>query len=257
MSLLTLKPTPASALPSKGTPEYTRYRDTLVHDALDLVASLPTSPLWAKQKTYHADQGLATHTYSTTSPPPGSGDTERYRWHARQSRHDTSFDHFERGLLRHHSVNERDYIESCYLARRLAVVDEGELEDTSPFPASRRAFVFALLTLALPPRPHPTDPSAAPRRAFLVVSLPATHDAAREEDEKEGAVRARYVSVEHVEEDDEGGVVWTMAVASDAGGAIPRWITERAMPAKVAEDVPSFVEWVTKTEKGEGGEGSP
>ena len=47
-----------------------------------------------------------------------------------------------------------------------------------------------------------------------------------------------------------------MAVASDAGGAIPRWITERAMPAKVAEDVPSFVEWVAGGKGGAGWAGA-
>ncbi|GAA5898293.1 hypothetical protein JCM8208_006934 [Rhodotorula glutinis] len=255
MSLLTLKPTPASSLPPPNSPDYATYRDQLVQHALALVASLsPTSPgdpLWHPNKTYNTNKGVPTHTYSSTSPPPGSGDCETYRWHARVSRHGApSFDDFERGLLRNHSVNERDYIESCYTARRLAVVHEGELE------ASRRAFVFVLLTVSLPAVPHPTDPTLAPRRSFLVVSLPATHDGAREEDEGEGAVRARYVSVEHVEEDEEGGVVWTMAVASDAGGAIPRWITERAMPSKVAEDVPSFIEWVTKGKGGEGVSGS-
>ncbi|GAA5925693.1 hypothetical protein JCM3775_001475 [Rhodotorula graminis] len=285
MSLLTLKPIPASSLPVPNSPDYTHYRDQLVQQALDLVASLTTptsdsSPLWHRNKTYHANKGLATATYSSTSPPPATGDCEGYRWHARTSRHlpgpgAPSFDDFERGLLQNHSDNERHYIESCYQAQRLAVVKDGQLEDTSPFPASRRAFVFALLTLSLPPRPHPhphphpTDPlnpdaaptpQPAPRRAFLVVSLPATHDDAREEDERERAVRARYVSVEHVEEDEEGGVVWTMAVSSDAGGAIPRCITERAMPNKIAQDVPSFVEWVTRTgtggSRGEGeGEG--
>lgn len=137
MSLLTLKPTPASALPAPNSPDYTHYRDSLVHQALALVASLPTSPLWTPRKTYHAHHGLATHTYSTSTtqtPPPGSGDCEGYRWHARVSRHDptrTSFDHFERGLLLNHSDNERDYIESCYTAQRLAVVTEGELEGAS------------------------------------------------------------------------------------------------------------------------------
>ncbi|GAA6051965.1 hypothetical protein JCM3770_002987 [Rhodotorula araucariae] len=253
MSLLSLVPAPPGSLPaSPDSPEYAQYRTAVVAAATDLIAALHphNASVWARGKTLNARQGAPTDTYSSIKPPPGTGDSAGFRWHARQSLHDPSkisYEQFEAGLLRGHTSNEREYIDSCFVARRLAVVKEGELEVWqtkyhSPFPASRRAFVFRILTVSLPPRPSPSDPTRA-LRSFLVVSIPTTHPDAPEE---KGYVRGRYVSVEEVREGDDGVLVWTMAVSSDAGGSIPRFLSERVMPAKISEDVPSFLWWVWK-----------
>jgi hypothetical protein len=37
-----------------------------------------------------------------------------------------------------------------------------------------------------------------------------------------------------------------MAVSSSAGGMVPKLISEKVMPSKISEDVPSFIEWVQK-----------
>jgi hypothetical protein len=46
----------------------------------------------------------------------------------------------------------------------------------------------------------------------------------------------------------EGGarVEWKMATSSDAGGNIPRFMTNQSLPSSIAEDVNSFLKWSTK-----------
>jgi hypothetical protein len=76
-------------------------------------------------------------------------------------------------------------------------------DDNSP--ASPRDFVFAILTVETTPPPSATTDSGtgAPLRSFVVVSIPV--DAPQEK----GHVRGKYVSVEHCQETEEGGVLWT------------------------------------------------
>lgn len=53
----------------------------------------------------------------------------------------------------------------------------------------------------------------------MVISLPFLHDKCIPKTGDEAKrVRARYCSVERVREMDEGGVEWSMATTSDAGG---------------------------------------
>ena len=59
-------------------------------------------------------------------------------------------------------------------------------------------------------------------------------------------MRGKYVSVELVTELEDGSVDWRMATSSDAGGSIPRFITNSTLPKSIAEDVPSFLSWMWK-----------
>ncbi|BGP23440.1 START-like domain containing protein [Rhodotorula toruloides] len=259
-SPLSLAPARLDAIPRSSTDaNYETYVDAAVSAARNLVHSLPSptsssSDRWAPGKTFQTGGPAPVHTYSTRSaaqPPPGSGETLGFRWHARRSVHRgetaPSYEAFERGLLRDHSVNEAKYIEACTEARRIEVIKEGELEVWQTlyhqaFPASNRDFTFLLLTISLPPRPIPPD-TARQLRSFIVISIPVEHPA------EKGYVRGRYVSVEHVQELDEaegGGIEWVMAVSSSAGGMVPKLISEKVMPSKISEDVPSFIEWVQK-----------
>ncbi|BGP30747.1 hypothetical protein JCM10296v2_002504 [Rhodotorula toruloides] len=256
-SPLSLTPAKLEAVPqSSADSSYQSYVEAAVSAARDLVTSLPsptspTSNRWAAGKTFQTGGPAPVHTYSTRSaaqPPPGSGETEGFRWHARRSLHRgesaPSYEAFERGLLRDHSVNEAKYIESCTEARRIKVIKEGELEGAFHLLCFKvnRDFTFLLLTTPLPPRPSASD-STHTLRSFIVISIPVEHPA------EKGYVRGRYVSVEHVQELDEaegGGVEWVMAVSSSAGGMVPKIISEKVMPSKISEDVPSFIEWVQK-----------
>lgn len=59
-------------------------------------------------------------------------------------------------------------------------------------------------------------------------------------------MRGRYVSVELVRELGGDAVEWRMATSSDAGGNIPRFITNGTLPKSIAEDVPSFLKWMVR-----------
>ena len=57
-------------------------------------------------------------------------------------------------------------------------------------------------------------------------------------------MRGKYVSVERVRELDDGAKVeWRMATSSDAGGNIPRFMTNSSLASQIAVDVPSFLKW--------------
>ncbi|GAA5967010.1 hypothetical protein JCM11641_000414 [Rhodosporidiobolus odoratus] len=260
---LTLKPLDLAQLDKLQQPDYTRQLDTLLPSINDLIASLPTtSPSntsWHPRKLY-SPKSYPTQTWSTArgKVPPGTADTEHYKWHVRQSKlasQQGTYDQLKKGLLENHSLNEKEYIESCTEAKQLKVVFPGELEvwqtKYNNSPASNRDFTFALLTRETTPStsttaPTPTSadsgaivsPGSTPLRSFVVVSIPVNAPV------EKGFVRGRYVSVEHVQETEEGGTVWTMAVSSDPGGWVPRLISDWVMPGKVSEDVPSFLEWM-------------
>ncbi|GAA6011331.1 hypothetical protein JCM10207_008303 [Rhodosporidiobolus poonsookiae] len=237
--LLSLTPLKLAELDALSPSDWTAWTDALVPSSLALIRSLPspTSPsssTWTPRKVYNQPE-CPTHTYSSLARtrPPAAGETGASRWHARRSTHASSFDDFRAGLLVEHSKHEQEYVHACKEAREIKAYVPGEVEDSNA-PASPRDFTFLLLTRDVPP----SSPSAP--RVFVVVSIPV--DQAREK----GYERGRYVSVEYVEEQEGGGVVWSMAVASDAGGWVPKFLSERVMPSKIAEDVPSFLSWLEK-----------
>jgi hypothetical protein len=110
---------------------------------------------------------------------------------------------------------------------------------------------------------------------FLVISVPVMDygvvapDRSRLASEK-GAHVARYVSVERVRKipeapaaaaselekqktgsgearkDEAGKIEWLMATASDAGGVLPMWVQNMAMPSVVWKDVPLFLKWIAE-----------
>jgi hypothetical protein len=80
------------------------------------------------------------------------------------------------------------------------------------------------------------------------VSLPFKHpDCPEKQGAEKSRVRGKYVSVELVREIEDGKrAEWRMATSSDAGGSIPRFVTNSALPKSIAEDVPSFLRWMMK-----------
>lgn len=81
-------------------------------------------------------------------------------------------------------------------------------------------------------------------RSLMTVSIPFAHpDCPEKQGAEKSRVRGKYVSVERVCEVQGGGVEWRMATSSDAGGNIPRFITNQSLPGSISEDVPSFLKW--------------
>ncbi|BEJ17557.1 hypothetical protein CspHIS471_0609580 [Cutaneotrichosporon sp. HIS471] len=156
------------------------------------------------------------------------------------------YEHFRRGLLEYHSENERDYIESCRETQCLAVLvphvaEVWRLTYVTPAPTSPRTFVVLLLSRELQVAPHG-------QRCFMNISLPFKHpDCPEKQGPEKARVRGKYVSVERVRETEDGKrTEWRMATSSDAGGSIPRFVTNSALPKNIAEDVPSFLRWMMK-----------
>ncbi|GAA5946937.1 hypothetical protein JCM3765_002084 [Sporobolomyces pararoseus] len=227
---------------SANDPSYTGYRDAITQSTSTLLESIKqaetgSSNVFQKGKLFNSSDCPTQAFTSSSSTVPGAGNTDGYKWHVRVSTHkDVSYEQFKMGLLENHSVNERDYIEDCKTADKIQVIKEGEMEVWrmlyhQPFPASNRSFSFVIFTSEL---------ASTSERSFIVVSIPVAHPGAPPE---KGYVRGRYVSVENCRETPQG-VVWTMAVSSDAGGMVPKFVSEKAMPSKISEDVPSFLKWI-------------
>ena len=83
---------------------------------------------------------------------------------------------------------------------------------------------------------------------------------------EEKGTKGRYVSIERIQEVENGKVEWIMATSSTPGGSIPKFITESSMPGQIAavsscsihilssgiydadftlyKDVPHFLKWL-------------
>jgi hypothetical protein len=73
---------------------------------------------------------------------------------------------------------------------------------------------------------------------FSVVTIPAKVDWNLRSNEVQG----RYVSVERFRRVGED-IEWVMATASDAGGVLPRWVQDKAVPGQIAKDVKFYLKW--------------
>ncbi|KAI1172818.1 hypothetical protein F4777DRAFT_489141 [Nemania sp. FL0916] len=84
---------------------------------------------------------------------------------------------------------------------------------------------------------------------FVIVSIPvpdfATSDHAKLSKEK-GAQIAFYVSIERIRKLEDGKIEWLLGTASDAGGILPLWIQDLALPGIVWKDVPMYLSWIAK-----------
>jgi hypothetical protein len=65
------------------------------------------------------------------------------------------------------------------------------------------------------------------------------------------SVIGSYVSVERIRKMEDRKIEWIMATASDAKGALPTWIQNRAVPGQISRDVPNFLAWAAR-ERGRG-----
>jgi len=97
---------------------------------------------------------------------------------------------------------------------------------------SDRDFLIAVYT------PAPKDD-----KTFIVVSRPVLHPDAPPQAHH---TRGIYESIEFVRDLGEEGCEWLMATASSPEGNIPAWVSERAMPGQISNDVPAFLQWTEK-----------
>ncbi|EGG12512.1 uncharacterized protein MELLADRAFT_101554 [Melampsora larici-populina 98AG31] len=235
-SLSTLNP---KDIPTEET-ELKAFISKIVSEAQ---AKIDSTDTWKTGKVYQ--NGIV-----TTKSHQFSG--EKFKWHLRESYHNIldqnsslendldgiGWDMFYDNLFMNHTENEVKYIESCESAHKLQVIKQGSAEIWRTcyklaFPMTDRDFVFLILTQET--TPDPTGP-----RSFLIISLPILHPF------QTGHTRGKYISIEEVKEEiltsndnnqlERKRIKWKMIIQSDAGGMVPIWISDLALPSKISEE---------------------
>jgi len=224
MSLLSLSPVKLSNTPSS---------QELLVAARELIESTTS---WTQQKVYN---GVRTYTTKSASGPA---------WFCRVSEHsseDATFDELWQGLGVNHSLNEKEYIPDLASVVLITTIEPGISEvwslhyNLGVF-VSNRTFTEVVVT-------HLEEASPGMPKTGWVISIP--FDTSEKEEfqilEPKG-VRGKYASVERLLQLDDGRVEWRMAVCSTAGGLIPHFIGDLAIPGQIAKDVPYVLAWLKK-----------
>lgn len=185
-------------------------------------------------------------------------------WFCRKSYHKNSaekgtasWEEFRRGFKEHHAETEQKFI-STVMAVRKAVgwkTDGLEVElngerwtnvsmelwemkhKIDPKPLHNRTFPQLHITAAL-----------AGTEEFIIVQIPVPDfekspfsEFARDKN----LVIGVYTSVERIRIlSEKGGIEWIMATASNAGGVLPQWIQNMAVPGEISKDVQKFLVWI-------------
>lgn len=207
--------------------------DILLQSGKELIEA---SQSWKQGKAYC--KGLV----RGISAPKGSDDEEP--WFGRVSVHEpdsVSFDEFWFGLGTNKPEHEAKFVHNIdgkKLLKRIS--DRAEIWNVhykfSP-PISNRTFTV-LQVIGL-------DPSS-PKRSGLIVSVPidVSSDPEMANSEIIGT-RGRYVSVERIQELEDGKVEWRMVTSSTPGGSIPGFMVHSSLPGQIANDVPLFLAWLS------------
>ncbi|CZT49643.1 uncharacterized protein RSE6_10521 [Rhynchosporium secalis] len=193
-----------------------------------------------------------------------SADRRDETWFCRRSSHrnapepkTASWKEFVRCFKEHHAESEHAFTPTVIGDR------QAMSWDTSGIEVEVRGERWAGITVVVEEMKHRIDPKPLSNRVFtvvqiiaalsgtsefLVISIPITDfgkspyaDFAKDKSLVAGA----YASVERIRIlPSNGEIEWIMATASDAGGLIPQWVQNLAVPAAVAKDVDFFMSWI-------------
>ncbi|TFK66076.1 hypothetical protein BDN72DRAFT_800424 [Pluteus cervinus] len=222
--LFSLNPVGADKLPAE---------DDLINAAEALLTSTRS---WTKGKTYNKVEIYK-------RPKGGSADA----WFCRVSRHrkeEASFDRLWKMLGKNRMEKEKEYIPEMTKVTLIKQVSDTQSIWSAyyalPPPLSPRIFTaYQVFRLVQYPQHQ--------RRAVMVsipVDLSSSEDKGLKELEERGT-RGKYVCVEEILELEGGNVVeWRMATCGTPGGMIPKFLVNKQMPAKIAEDVPHLLAWL-------------
>ena len=90
-------------------------------------------------------------------------------------------------------------------------------------------------------------------KSLLVVQVPVDlqkSDGAKYSIGKGGkAVQGMYVSIEYARALEDGTIVWEMATASDAKGALPMPVQKLGIPGAIIKDVGLFLTWAEQNRR--------
>jgi hypothetical protein len=193
-----------------------------------------------------------------------SADRKNETWFCRRSCHrnqaekgTANWDEFTHSFKEHHAESEKAFTPTVIGAREairwdasgievdvrgghwnsITVVVEEMLHKIDPKPLKNRTFPVIQVSAAL-----------AEAEEFLIVSIPINdfHKSPYAEYARnKSLVMAAYASIERIRVlPTNGDVEWIMATASDAGGVLPQWMQNMAVPGAVAKDVELFMSWI-------------
>jgi hypothetical protein len=185
-------------------------------------------------------------------------------WFCRRSCHRNSAEkrtaswaEFTHSFKEHHAESEDAFTPTVIGAR------EAMRWDTSGIDVEVHGGHWTNITVAVEEMKHKIDPKPLKNRTFPVVQVAAMLEGAEEflivsiplndfdkspyaEYAKDKSlVMAAYTSIERIRVlPSNGDVEWIMATASDAGGVLPQWMQNLAVPGAIAKDVELFLSWI-------------
>ena len=199
-----------------------------------------------------------------------SADRKDETWFCRRSCHrnraekgTASWEEFVRYFKEHHAESEEAFTPTVIGAREAIKWNAGGIE------VEVNGERFTSITVAVEEMKHKIDPKPLKNRTFpviqvaamlagsqefLVVSIPI-HDFNKspyaEFARDKSLVVATYTSIERIRVlPSNGDIEWIMATASDAGGVLPQWMQNLAVPGTVAKDVELFMSWIPSQRQG-------
>jgi hypothetical protein len=238
-------------------------------------------PTWKKKgtgKQYSSSDALV-HSYERTvsgreldkitGMSQFSADRKDETWFCRRSCHrnaaengTASWQEFVRSFKEHHHESEDAFTPAVVGAR------EAITWDTEGMEVDVEGERWVDISLKMVEMKHKIDPkplknrtfpvlqlaaSLAGTQEFIVVSIPITDfdkSPNAEYAKDKSLVVASYASIERIRILPKSGEVeWIMATASDAGGVLPQWLQNLAVPGKIAHDVDMFLAWIPSQRK--------
>jgi hypothetical protein len=221
--------------------------------------SSPTTFSQSEAPVYSSEK-----TVSVKGSDDGNGKERTEIWYSRRSCHrnaaekrTASWAEFTKAFYSHHAETEHQYVPTVIGVRRALHWDTTSLEfeingekctdiicelwemkhKIEPKPLQNRVFP----TLQIAARLEGKDET-------IFLQTPVSEFAAStyaEYAKDKSLVVASYTAVERLRIlPDSGEIEWIMATASDAGGVLPQFVQNLAVPGEVPKDVKMFLEWI-------------
>jgi hypothetical protein len=283
-----LPPPPERATDSSknvATPDIKTFVTNLIAEGIPFIdgvapkdGSAPTWKAKGSPKKYASSQAPV-YLYERTVPLSvlnkieGMGKAYERRdenWFCRKSCHQdkaekgtASWDEFKHSFKEHHAETEDAFTPTVIGAREAISWDASGIE------VEAQGQRWTNITVAVEEMKHKIDPKPLKNRTFpvaqvtaelagiqefIVVSIPITdfqNSPYAEFARDKSLVVARYAAIERIRVlPGSGEVEWIMATASDAGGVLPHWMQNLAVPSAVAKDVELFMGWIPSQRKG-------
>jgi len=125
--------------------------------------------------------------------------------------------------------------------RDMKVVVEEMTHKIDPKPLKNRTFPVLQIAASL-----------EDTQEFMVVSIPLNdfNKSPHAGFSKDKSLHmAAYASIERIRILGNGDIEWIMGTASNAGGVLPQWVQNMAVPGAIAKDVDLFMSWVPSQRK--------